>query len=683
MLFLLAGYCAGNIRNELLNSVVCTGLVYCIVIWIVSGCVRGRKKRVMVREEILWRLRRREEKIRKRIEERRERLNLRLDGKGGNNNAPGDGLVQGAESEEYEYYSEDEYEYHRSGYETSLGQTRFEMNCAHRMLGCYPSDIPRDSCCSDGSEADDYVLQQQRQSGDVNPDLCTRIWSCFAKPCLPWAPWCCGDSYGFHPQFCGLCALAQEAREANLTLPRHLRMVDYITMEPFLLYYPRIVELRRSATNSFWAHCRAISALSRTILFSLKVVIVTLLIVSVSSAFGYWELNDMMVLLTTFLQSFAVMYFVHWGWHRYDLSIDAVIKYFACGFVLCTSMAFTVELLEYLAFQGVVMGLVWWLEVRVVDSSGYGGGGMRDVMTGGQHGRSLAAGSDVLEGFLKRNPAARIFYILVSSYLMAGLVEEVCKYFGFVMVDHPDFCSEREMEKAKATMPLQLLRDREEEDDEGEDEPVENEVGSNEKGKPTSSPARVGQAQVEIDATLASFNPAMQRRSLSSIRSGVTVAMVAVALGFACCENILQIFIYNRSSLRSEITTLIVKSLFPVHPIAAAIQSIYVCRRDLEKDPSIGLGRIVLPSVIFHGTYDFVLLLVTSSWQRSNNEAYLGQGNNLTGVAVLSFCASLFMVLAGGLYYTFSSRAQYARLRGGSGSGVSSVLSEASFGFLL
>ena len=122
--------------------------------------------------------------------------------------------------------------------------------------------------------------------------------------------------------------MAQEAREANLTLPRHLRMVDYITMEPFLLYYPRIVELRRSATNSFWEHCRAISSLSKLLLVSFKVILVALLIISLSNVVGYWELADMVVLLTTFLQSFAVMYCVHWGWHRYDLSIDAVIKYF-------------------------------------------------------------------------------------------------------------------------------------------------------------------------------------------------------------------------------------------------------------------------------------------------------------------------------------------------------------------
>ena len=135
----------------------------------------------------------------------------------------------------------------------------------------------------------------------------------------------------------------------------------------------------------------------------------------------------------------------------------------------------------------------------------------------------------------------------------------------------------------------------------------------------------------------------------------------------------------------TEITTLVIKSLFPVHPIAAAIQSIYVCRRDLEKDPSIGLGRIVLPSVIFHGTYDFVLMIVNASWQRSHKEQYFYDGGNgMTGVELTSFFASLFIMTAGFVYYLFSSRAQYSRLRNELGSERNNgALAEASFGLLL
>lgn len=64
--------------------------------------------------------------------------------------------------------------------------------------------------------------------------------------------------------------------------------------------------------------------------------------------------------------------------------------------------------------------------------------------------------------------------------------------------------------------------------------------------------------------------------------------------------------------LITEIGVLLLRSLFPVHPIAAAIQSIGVIRRDLEGDTSVGLGRIILPAVLLHGSFDFVLMFLSS-----------------------------------------------------------------------
>lgn len=70
------------------------------------------------------------------------------------------------------------------------------------------------------------------------------------------------------------------------------------------------------------------------ILQTLAVILAAMLAMSLFNAFGHWNLTDMGMLGATFLQAFAVMYAIHWGWHKYDLSIDAVIKYFACGFLL-------------------------------------------------------------------------------------------------------------------------------------------------------------------------------------------------------------------------------------------------------------------------------------------------------------------------------------------------------------
>lgn len=318
-----------------------------------------------------------------------------------------------------------------------------------------------------------------------------------------------------------------------------------------------------------------------------------------------------------------------------------------------TSMAFGVELIEYLLFRLVLASVVSILGVEQVGGNGFGGITQSigyesfdnrylqsaELDESRNHARSLAH-HDLLQGFFDRQPIAQIVYIFLTAFLMSGLVEELCKYFGFVMVDHPDFCSEHELSKSKSMISNQLSRSRSIESDDAE---------SSDKTE-------------QVPQAITSFEPSLQNRSLSSIRAGVTVAMVAVAVGFTCCENILHIFVYNRTSLQSQITTLIAKSLFPVHPIAAAIQSIYVCRRDLEKDSSIGLGRVVLPSLLFHGTYDFALLFISDTWKRSQASQYFYSRHHQSHETIMTLCISLAITMCGGLFYVIQSRRQYGRL---------------------
>jgi len=641
---------------------------------------------VAVREEMLWRLYRRELKWAERMEERKKKRGMKgllLSGMSANRHDVDDLDADDDDDDTYEYYSEDEEEYDPTSAHL-YGQTRFEMNCAHRMFGCYPADVdafghgpngPSGEKNDDTGDESGYVLQSSGNDGSKNqyPDLCTNLWNIFTYPLLPCFNWsCCGspNSYGCHLQFCGLCGLAQEAREANISIPRHYRMMDYITMEPFLKYYPKIVQLRLLGRNgSFLDHCRALSHLSTILLQAWLLIIVILLSLSLWDAVRFWKLADFAVLTATFLQSFIVMYMVHWGWHRYDLSIDAVIKYFACGFVLCTGMAFTIEASQYLSMKLVLVLVVKFLGVSEVKDNGFGGMTIKmdnwsDVharllqFVGNDEGfydsrRHLSGERDILQGFFDRNPWAVLVYSFLTSYIMAGLVEEVCKYFGFVMVDHPDFCSEREMAKAKEIMPTLLFGH-------------ETHVGGDDV-ELTASRSTVESKETRLTVTespFATFDPKNQRRSLSSIRAGVTVAMVAVALGFTCCENVVYILVYNRSSLTAELATLVMKSMFPIHAVCAAIQSIHVCRRDLEKDMSFGLGRIVLPSVIIHGTYDFLLLTISKSWQRSHKENYFYQGDDGSWtVTVMSFFASVAVLTMASLYYIIRSRAQYVRLQ--------------------
>lgn len=115
------------------------------------------------------------------------------------------------------------------------------------------------------------------------------------------------------------------------------------------------------------------------------------------------------------------------------------------------------------------------------------------------------------------------------------------------------------------------------------------------------------------------------------------------------------------------------RSLFPVHPLAAAIQSIGVCRRDLEGDNSIGIGRIIFPAVLLHGTFDFVLMIIAVVIGMRHIDEFLDPERQKTGEKIeltpadkrlnyISMACAFAMVLIGVVYYVKESRSQKKRL---------------------
>lgn len=105
----------------------------------------------------------------------------------------------------------------------------------------------------------------------------------------------------------------------------------------------------------------------------------------------------------------------------------------------------------------------------------------------------------------------------------------------------------------------------------------------------------------------------------------------------------------------------------PIHAIAAAIQSVGVCRRDLEQESSHQLGRIILPAVLLHGTFDFVLWFLD----------FLAGDHYSATWAMLSWGAGVFIMLAGVAYFlkqTLDQRKRLARLDNASAIDESNLL---------
>jgi RsiW-degrading membrane proteinase PrsW (M82 family) len=130
-------------------------------------------------------------------------------------------------------------------------------------------------------------------------------------------------------------------------------------------------------------------------------------------------------------------------------------------------------------------------------------------------------------------PAIFVLYNFLNAFVVAALVEEMVKYFGYRMVVTPDL------------LP-------------GDAAPAP--------AGPDGAGAGPHGAEAGPDGAEAGLVDGSAAKGLASTGAGVTVAMVSTALGFACCENLMYVFVYSPPSLGVEISTLLARSLFPVHP---------------------------------------------------------------------------------------------------------------------
>eukprot|EP00544_Gedaniella_sp_CCMP2646_P012622 CAMPEP_0202485104 /NCGR_PEP_ID=MMETSP1361-20130828/4020_1 /ASSEMBLY_ACC=CAM_ASM_000849 /TAXON_ID=210615 /ORGANISM="Staurosira complex sp., Strain CCMP2646" /LENGTH=401 /DNA_ID=CAMNT_0049113917 /DNA_START=433 /DNA_END=1638 /DNA_ORIENTATION=- len=378
---------------------------------------------------------------------------------------------------------------------------------------------------------------------------------------------------------------------------------DYVTFEPFQEYDVKLQQLRTDRVTSFWKHMCSMSKLSYKLLQLLAWSLLVLALVAVLRVERNFTLVNLLVVLATFFQAFLVLYFVHWKWYRFDLSLDAVVKYFSSGFILATGMAVVLEMLV-----STILGLISNVIILIVAIT-------QEYAKGTSLPTTSQEAQDYAREFQREHLPLFCFFTFLNAFVVAAFVEETCKYFGFWMVETPDL----------------------------------------------------------NDSSL------FGRVSKESKGVGITIAMVATALGFACCENLLYVFVYSPPSLVNEVTTLLARSIFPIHPLAAALQSIGVCRRDLEGDCKVGLGRILFPAIMLHGSFDFLLMVmaliqsvedeggggnVSSDDDNIVDDDLAKQESSHAGVQdeMPLLMASVVIVIIGLIYYVWQADAQRIRL---------------------
>jgi hypothetical protein len=92
--------------------------------------------------------------------------------------------------------------------------------------------------------------------------------------------------------------------------------------------------------------------------------------------------------------------------------------------------------------------------------------------------------------------------------------------------------------------------------------------------------------------------------------------MISTAVGLAFAENFIYVFFLSGSNTQEELAMLLLRSIFPVNALlCAGIQSIGVIKKFLEEGEAsnnVGVGKIVFPAIMLHGSFDSILMLINS-----------------------------------------------------------------------
>ena len=388
-IFGLAIFAAVNVPDPYFNQMLCYGFVFTFIFYLISQCLKGAWKRRQVRRNLLY-----------------AKYHMRSSGR-----------IRHRGDEESE--DEDEEDYNDNDDHYLLGQTRGDIRCAHALCGCYATDRPRD-----------FVFD-----ADEEITFCTRIFDCFTNVC-------CRKMCGMHLVFCGFCAAAQEGRQLEAMVRPEMLRIDYITMQPMMEYYPAIYEARHSdeRPKNFWFN--RLSSFSRWTVINTVSCLVLLFLWSLLSRGLNHSFGPMnyLVFCLTLLQAFILLALVYRK-HTKDVSIDALIKMFAAGFCLSTTLGVFYELVLGIIVRMTMALLMAISGVDVATDNGY-------TMTEPGFSSVWTSGAEVnyggveyrsyLQAYGNDHPIIFTLYLMVTSFILAAMVEEICKYFGFRMVRFVD-----------------------------------------------------------------------------------------------------------------------------------------------------------------------------------------------------------------------------------------------------
>eukprot|EP00980_Cylindrotheca_fusiformis_P028955 scaffold22680_cov107-Cylindrotheca_fusiformis.AAC.24 len=585
-------------------------------------------------------------------------------------------LVRARAQEDHLYYASAAAGSKKVAFQDSR-EDQYEGACSHTLCGCYPIDPPTegDEVLEEEIHVAEEGVQGQKKKRRMG-DVMSRMFSCLMAIC-------CGTVCKFWCQCLSICALAQEAREIRLLVPTRYQRLDFITHQPFSEYSKGINDLRRGwlgkmrQKSGIMPHFDALSKLSRYILILFGISICAIALTLAFNPLAKFSWPDMIILAATFGQSFLVLLIVHWIFHKSDLSLDAVVKFYAAGFFVAVPSSFI--------FEGILVNLTMLLAYEVY-----------------WIGESVS-GESFIYWVLNHRKTLWIVGEFVNAYIVAAITEEVCKYYTFRAVEHPDLLfltglqrssqDERAIEGGMVKYPFsphQIENSNRKNGTSYDENDIDQNAqydGNTHRTNESAKKDKKGKFDLTKHFGEDEFDEDEEPdvRTYRQKAAAVTTGMISVAVGLACAENCLYVFFLGglagnsgdaqQGGVMEAWLVLLFRSLFPVHALAAAMQSINVIRKFIEckEDDGhrIGVGRIVLPAILMHGTFDAVLLAINvyieSVWQKYL-EKYGGKIDpddppyNAVVLNGIVFSLISVVILSGLIWYYREQKSQNQRL---------------------
>ena len=338
-------------------------------------------------------------------------------------------------------------------------------------------------------------------------------------------------------------------------------------------------------------------------------------IASVAVLFAVGRYSAVLILCLVFVQPFLVLYYFYWNKQRNTVQLDAIIKLFATGFFVTTFQSWCFE--QLIETVGIILFAPWIANAlnepgTVDDDRALQPGVSVDdatsttAMMGGDH-------RSVVEALI-----SRVMSMTAMGSVTGGLTalwQHVTALTGLPSAsENVNFAHVNNLLHSQEGGDTALTGD-----DTTTESSIQAIVGRNWFAVFLACFFMAFCVAAAVEETMKQFIVRCHRFATPMADPyTVTTYLMAGALGFTTCENMLYVFntgaqspVPGTSIFIGEIMVLLLRVCLPVHLICSVLQGANLSRIIMGKLPNMGLLSMIFSAIVLHGTFDCTLFVMS------------------------------------------------------------------------